>query len=245
MLCQYLRHIDLLAVYDQLPDYTPSYWGDGDLLANIQPQFRDTLAECFEVVAEVVESDLNIPSWQEMSPIDLAAEVGDFVEQSIELLDGGKGHLLPSPEDSDRDILEKFSDLILTTTYGKADFWLLNGLLIYQYDYLCWLCHKKAFNEAFEMCEIIATTRCQIQGLVTIGIDEHRKTRAATRRAKMLAEKRHAPTNTIKSKLLAEWDETSGAYESRSDFCRIIAQREGVIYRTLYSWVSRHEKEKP
>lgn len=241
-LCHYLRHIDLLTVYEQLQD-GEQYWYDGAPSANIQPQFRDTLAACFQEAADAVAS-LFVRPWEEVPPIDLASEVGDFVESSIQKLDGGTGEFLPHTDDSTRDTLNKFHSLALTDAYLAADEDQLYGLLIYQYDFLCWLYDTKAFSEAFEMCELIAETRCQLDHDWTISYGQARAERVATERAKKLAEKRHKPTNEIKANLLAEWDKDSHEYKSRADFCSVAGRLLGVKERTCGEWIAKHEKIK-
>lgn len=240
--CHDLRHIDLLTVYKQLQD-GEQYWLEGDHSANIPPQFRATLEACFVETAEVVESIFEHP-WEEVDPAELAIEVGDFIEDSIEILYREAAELLPHANDSTRDTLDKFSDLKFTNSYAAADYYQLNGILIYQYDFLCWLYEKEAFSEAFEMCEMIAETRCIIQNRYITSFSREQAKMAASERAKKLAVIRHAPTNELKTELLAEWDITSGEYKSRSDFSSIIGRRSGVKERTLYEWIAKHEKSK-
>lgn len=61
---------------------------------------------------------------------------------------------------------------------------------------------------------------------------------AASKAAKV----RHSATAEKKARLLAEWDATGGEYESRADFARIVSQREGMLYRTLYDWIAVHDR---
>lgn len=261
-LCHYLRHIDLKAVYEQLPDYTP-FWSGETPLANIQPQFRDTLAEWFDGIAEAVFDDLFGQPWEEFRPIDVAIEVGDFIERSLDELEINYAletgsfkegqfeeeedtcdKFLPRTGESTREVLDTFSVMVLTKSYDNADYWQLSGLLIYQYDYLCWLHKEESFNEAFEMCEYIARTRCKIQNIISVGFDKKYSSTAASQRAKKAATQRHAPSNEIKAQLLAEWDKDSGEYKSRADFCRVVGRISGIKERTLGEWIAKHEKSK-
>ncbi|MGG5283148.1 hypothetical protein ACQZ2G_03965 [Pseudomonas viridiflava] len=264
-ICHYLRHIDLKAVYEQLQDYTPS-WDFESPLANIQLLFRDNLAEYFDGIAEAVFDDLFGKGWEEFRPVDVAIEVGDFIENSLDELatkyafeagrfkedpdedtdadaDADAG-FLPRPDESVREALDTFWNMTLTKTYDSADYWQLSGLLIYQYDYLCWLYEKGAFSEAFEMFEFIARTRCKIQNIISVGFDKKYSSAAASQRAKKAATQRHAPSNEIKAKLLAEWDKDSGEYKSRADFCRVVGRISGIKERTLGEWIAKHEKSK-
>lgn len=77
----------------------------------------------------------------------------------------------------------------------------------------------------------------------------YRETVAAAKEAisalgRRSAKARHSPTNQQKANLLAEWDATASAYESRADFARIVSQREGIKYRTLYEWIAGHDRDK-
>lgn len=238
-LCRYLKHINILEVYEQLEEYNPYESGSG--LANIQDQFCDTLARCFEDLASVASALLAEP-WETMKPIEIAAVVGDLIEHSIELLYNGSGEDLPETGDSIRETLDSLYGLILTESYISAGIWELNSLVVYQYDFLCWLYANNHIAEAFEVCELISGTRGQIQHIEALGLQEHRGAVKATQRAQELAKKRHAPTNKLKDELLEEWATTGNQYESRADFCRIVGRRSGVLERTLSVWIARHEK---
>ena len=67
---------------------------------------------------------------------------------------------------------------------------------------------------------------------------------AISANGKRSAKVRHATTNQIKDALLIEWDATHAEYDSRADFARIISAREKMKERTLYDWITAHEKKK-
>lgn len=240
MLCRYVRYIDLLKVYEQLEDYNP-HSGESQGLSNIPEQFCETLAACFEDSAEMVSTLLAEP-WENMKPIEVAAIVGDLIEHFVELLHNDSGQEWPDHEDSVRETVDKLSGLVLTEAYTSACSWELNFLVVYQYDHLCQLWADNNISEAFEVYEIIARTRGQIQHIAALGFQEHRGAAAATKRAQELAKKRHAPTNKLKEELLEEWASTSNEYKSRADFCRIVGRRSGVLERTLSGWIAKHER---
>lgn len=55
---------------------------------------------------------------------------------------------------------------------------------------------------------------------------------------------RNAETTKLKHRLREEWDAQKHEYESRADFARIVSKREGMIERTLYDWITEHERAK-
>jgi hypothetical protein len=239
--CQYLRHIDILKAYEQLEDYNP-YSSDSLGLSNIPEQFRDTLATCLLDIAEFIER-VTSERWQGTQPIELAAMAGDIIEHVIEQLHNSAGQEWPSADDTVEKMVEKLAALPLTDTYVSAAPFELTALVIYQYDCLCWLWDNNYIPEAFEVFELIAGTRGQIQHIAALGFQEHRDAAAATQRAQELARKRHAATNKLKDQLLAEWVNTRTEYKSRADFCRIVGRRSGVLERTLSGWIANHGRD--
>ncbi|WP_312379026.1 hypothetical protein [Pseudomonas oryzihabitans] len=117
-------------------------------------------------------------------------------------------------------------------------------LLAYQYDTLCWLYDSGAFDQAFQLSEIIGATKCDLMRLCTIQLAEYKDQEDRTSVARQKAAKRWQQNNEIKARLLAEWDREGDQYESKADFCRIIAQREGLIAKTLEIWIRTHSKKK-
>ncbi|WP_312723664.1 hypothetical protein [Stutzerimonas kunmingensis] len=55
---------------------------------------------------------------------------------------------------------------------------------------------------------------------------------------------RTAESTKRKHTLLKEWDAQKHEYVSRADFARIVSKREGMIERTLYDWITKHERAK-
>lgn len=120
----------------------------------------------------------------------------------------------------------------------------LDALLIYQLDKLCLAQQASQINAVLALVPDTLAIQRDIgeregrsfsHDMLDISIKHEARQRAA---------QRHAPSNQRKATLLAEWDATSSEYESRADFARIISQREGVIYRTLYDWIAAHERTK-
>ncbi|WFS17587.1 hypothetical protein P9K38_19360 [Pseudomonas sp. 905_Psudmo1] len=250
----YLRHINLHAVYEQLPKYE---LGDvSPTLANIPPTLCDPLATHFGFLAAFTADSLEgSADWEKWASDDIAAEVSDLIESELEAL----GDLIES--DSERfactptchaplvgsaelgpgDSLESFLCFAARAAEVEgADYSMLTCLLVYQYDALCSLYTRGHMASVLAVFESIAETRESITHSLGRDIKELR----LSQEARLRAEKRHAPTNQQKSRLLAEWEATASSYESRADFARIVSQRERLKYRTLYDWIAAHDRPK-
>lgn len=120
----------------------------------------------------------------------------------------------------------------------------LDALLIYQLDGLC------GAQQAGDLDEVLALIPDMLAIQRDIGEREGRAFSSdmldisSSYEARQRAELRHKPANQQKTALLAEWDATASEYESRADFTRIVSQREGMKYRTLYEWIARHDSAK-
>ncbi|NWB48242.1 hypothetical protein [Pseudomonas gingeri] len=68
--------------------------------------------------------------------------------------------------------------------------------------------------------------------------------RKASLAASQAAHARHKDNREKKIAALKEWDQTGHEYQSRSDFARIIGNMRQIKFRTLYDWVTEHEKSK-
>jgi len=152
MLCEYLQHIDLLAVYEQLPTYEP-----GEVkprLANIPPQLCDNLAVHFEWLAEAVIESFPGRPWQEWAPIDIAAAVGDLIEDHLDAATGDFDQF----ERSGTTIATFVSDL-REWSGSDARYDYLVCLLVCQYDTLCSLYAGGDMESLLGVFESIAETR--------------------------------------------------------------------------------------
>lgn len=254
MSCMYLRHINLHAVYEQLPKYE---LGDvSPTLANIPPQLCDSLATCLGFLATfAADSVEGSTDWEKWASADIAIKVGDLIESELE----GLVNLIES--DSERfactttchspladaselgsgESLESFLCFAAKAAeVEEADYPMLSCLLLYQYDTLCSLYTRGDMASVLAVFESIAETR----EALTHGSGRDMKKLRLSQEARLRAEKRHAPTNQQKSRLLAEWEATARSYESRADFARIVSQRERLKYRTLYDWIAAHDRPK-
>lgn len=251
MLCYYLRHIDLRAVYEQLPTYEPG--AVKPKLANIPPQLCDTLAPYFIEMAEAAFDFEWLKNWRDLEPVCVAAEVGDLIESALESLEHEieretaecEWRTAISPPLADTQLnpgesLEAFLGFAsqaqdLVPTYGP-----MVCLLIYQYDALCSMYQAGQFESALSVFEAIAETRQTL----THCEERHSRDWRTSHEARERAALRHAPTNQQKAAVLTEWEATSSDYESRADFARIIGKRDRIKERTLYDWIAAHEKSK-
>jgi hypothetical protein len=259
MACYYLRHIDLYAVYEQLPEY------ECGPLANIPPPLCETLALYFELIAEeaaesyfeliaeqAAESSPLIRYWPNWDSSDLAAEVGDLIEIEIENLENERSEQAEScrapmneepliPGESLEGFLCFINDA-LSILETERDYFRLLHLLIYQYDALCSLYASGHMEAALDVFEAIAETRETLTHSHWLGRDDIRHSREARARAAL----RHAPTNQTKEAVLDEWEEYGGEYEGYSDFARIIIKRDNLklTERTVARWLSEYGKTK-
>lgn len=118
------------------------------------------------------------------------------------------------------------------------------ALLIFQLDRLCGAYQQGRLDAALHLFADIVEMERDLSGYATSS--RLRKYHARNREsiARKGAMHRHAQTNQQKSALLAEWDATASEYKSRADFTRIVSQREGLKYRTLYEWIGAHDRAK-
>jgi hypothetical protein len=242
MLCHYLRHIDLRAVYEQLPNF--EIFGSDSGLANIPWDISNRLAMHFEERAEsTLEHLYGSPKpWQDMSPIDVAAEVGDYIEHDIEELEDICSTKAPRAgvRLSPKKWAEKFSifSSSVLSTSGIQDYHLIQSLLIYQYDHLCWLHSRQSFENVLEVFEGITEATYMLSFC-------EMKTRQATEKtleAQNRAALRHQETNHQKGIALAAWDANGANVSSMAAFARARCRGFGVTERTLYAWIRDHRR---
>ena len=120
----------------------------------------------------------------------------------------------------------------------------MRAMLIVQFDWLCGYCREGNLDEAMRTFVGILETQRDISELDGSESAQFLDGFLRSINASGLAEQRHARTNQQKSNLLAEWEATASEYESRADFARIVSQREGLKYRTLYDWIAAHDRAK-
>lgn len=239
MLCKYFRYIELEQVYEQFENFT---FYTGPELANIPWQFGETLSSFFEDMADAVFGQYENDAWKGMPAIQVAAEVGDHIESDLETIASIAEIALPSRRASAKTVIERVTILSIHASFRSFDYWQTSSLLIYQYDLLCWLYSKDKIAEAFQVYELILRTFGELSATFALSVSSETQTKAVSNLARERAQKRHAPTNKIKSALLAEWDKNLTEYKSRADFSRIVSQRDGLLYRTVYDWIARHDR---
>lgn len=236
MPCEYFKYINLLEVYDQLEEFR---FFTGPDLSNIQYQFGESLSWCFEELSYAAFTECEEDAWKAFPAAEVADAVGSLIKADLERIAKVAGISIPSRRTSGRTAIGKLTILSIHASFGDFDYWQKTSLMVYQYDLLCWLYSKNKIEEAFEVYELIIKNRGDIAAAFALSAVSAEKSELARERAR----KRHAPTNKIKLDLLAEWDRTSKEYKSRADFCRIVAQREGLLYRTVYDWIARHDRD--
>ncbi|MGF7115520.1 hypothetical protein QF017_005038 [Pseudomonas laurylsulfatiphila] len=241
MLCEHFRYIDLENIYEQLDSFNSL---ESSKLSNIQEQFTDTLSFCFEELAYVAQDQDDENDWRSLPPIQVGTDVGDIIEANLEQIATAAEISLPSRRASATTAIEKLTTLSIHASFGEFDYWQKTSLLVYQYDLLCWLYSKDKIKEAFEVYELILRTYGELAASYALSHSFEKQIEIASNIARERAQKRHAPTNKIKTELLTEWDKTSGEYKSRADFCRIVARRDGIKERTLQEWIQSYERDR-
>jgi hypothetical protein len=247
MVCYYLRHIDLHAVYEQLPNYEPGHLRPS--LANIPPPLCDTLALYFEQIAEVAaESSPLFPYWHQWDSSDLAAEVGGLIEIEIEHLGQDASCLAPTDEEvlTHGEMLGSFLSFIndaLSILETESNYFPLLCLLVYQYDALCSLYASGHMEAALGVFESIAEARETLTHSHWLSRKERMKKLMRSDEARERAALRHAPSNQRREAVLREWKEYGREYKGHSDFARIIIRRDNLqlTERTVARWVSDYE----
>lgn len=120
----------------------------------------------------------------------------------------------------------------------------LDALLIYHLDKLCGAQRTGQVDEVLALIPDMLAIQHDIGEREGRAFSHDMLELSTKHEARQRAELRHKPTNQRKVTLLAEWDATASEYESRADFARIVSQREGMKYRTLYDWIAIHDRTK-
>lgn len=237
MICSYLRHIDLAAVYRELDSYAIGLTDEP--LANIHPAISSQVAILLEMRANstmaIFYSERS--EWEKLSPIHVAAEVSDYIERDIEALADRWG--LPPPfrnELPDAEWLEQFQHFAaMAVGVGQADYFELQALLVCLYDCACWIYERKDIDGLMIVLagvEEVATELAHIEARGYMPI----------MRAKAAANKRHEETNNQRSLALANWDENGAKYSSKTAFSELNHKQYDVKPVTLLRWITQHQK---
>lgn len=240
MFCKYMRHIDLLAVYEQLDDFN-----QGALLnlANIPMSISFALADLLEERAEATIEDIyGHSSWRNLPPIDVATAVGRCIEHEIENL----AATLPpeaAPPASRRLSAPKWLDRFGMFTAGAVssqspNYWQMHSLLICQYDCACWLYKRKDYDGAMSVlgCYFGAV------GVASALTSCYGANRSDQQRVAAAA--RHQTTNQQRKSAVVDWEAYGNKVSSMAAFARSRHKDFGVTERTLYEWIRNHRKTK-
>lgn len=240
MVCYYLRHIDLHAVYEQLPAYQPG----GSSLANIPPQLCVFLALYFEELAEIAADGLEgFPDWRDWAPCQIAAEVGDLIESELEGIEMSTS--CPAPSAEVGLVPGKVLDSLLcfateANTIRGADYLALLCLLVYQYDALCSIYAVGDMDSALALFESIAETR----ETLTHCQELHARDYIRSREAKARAAVRHQETNAHRTEAIEQWNAGGHQFSSMRAFARNRFKEFGVTdYMTVYNWLRQARRE--
>lgn len=237
MPCKYFKHIDIEAIYEQLGKFD----SESESLANIPTVFMDNVAFCFENLAlEVADPEEDDPL-NNIDPAVLAAKVSQLIEDCLDDLSKESTIALPEDDEDGLDRVYIIDSFAMWDSFQDDSLVRKLVLVSLEYDTLCWLYDTDDFYSAFTMTQIIARSFTYLERCYTLQVQECERRNSASLSARERAKKRHSATNEKKERLIKEWSDSSSEYKSRADFCRIISQREGMLYRTLYEWISRHD----
>tara|TARA_R110000868_G_scaffold6539_1_gene36874 strand:+ start:1791 stop:2531 length:741 start_codon:yes stop_codon:yes gene_type:complete len=242
MYCQYLRHIDLQSIYESLTDPDNQYLGKP--LPGIPHSVSNTLTMLLEdhadmVIQSMYDEDAN---WQLFHPADLAAEVGDSIEQDIEQLglwcseESGMEASLPAVlnNDSAAEWILPLQTISIYASFSEHHWQQQRSLLICQYDFLCWLHSTGDFDSAMEVFDLI------VQTLDSTSFQEMKGRRSEQSRD--AAAVTHKKNREQKAAALNEWDKHGAKVSSMAAFARARHKDFGVTERTLYTWVREHRR---
>lgn len=237
MICSYLRHIDITAVYRDIFSFDTDF-ADGPL-PNIHPAIYPQAAILFELRADsTMESFYSERSqWINLNPIFIAAEVSDYIEADIESLAGQYNMIPPSyTELSDDEWLEQFQSFAAVAVGGgKADYFELQALMLCLYDCACWLYERRDIDELMGVIARVEEVAGQLAHIEALDSMPSRQARGA-------ALKRHEETNNQRGLALANWDENGAKYSSKTAFSERNHKLYDVKPVTLLRWITQHQK---
>lgn len=240
MLCEYLRHIDLLAVYEQMPSFQMQ---DASPLGNIPQPLCETLAAYFVELAEIATEDEHGIEWHRLAPLDVAVAVGDFIESELEHLTCGTTWpaLFAEEQLDPGKALQTFLSFASeANTNSGTDYPAMACLLIYQYDALCSLYASGHHESSLEVFESIAETRESLAHCLELGGRQLQR----SHEARTVAAARHREGNEQRAVALADWEAEGHKFSSMRAFARECFKRYGVTdFMTVYNWLRRARKE--
>jgi hypothetical protein len=244
MYCEYLRHIDLQSVYERLADADNHYLGE--TLPDIPHSVSNTLSMLLEDHAHMVIQNMygEDADWQRFHPVDIAAEVGDSIEQDIEELclwcseASGAEVCFPSVTNnpSAAQWIEPIEVLSIYASLSVEHWQQQRSLLICQYDFLCWLHRLGDFDSALEVFDLI------VQTLDSTTFQEMKGRRSE--QSRNAAAVTHQNNRQQKAAALNEWDKHGANMSSVAAFARARHKDFDVTERTVVAWISEHRKQK-
>lgn len=244
-LCSYFRSIDLLLVYKQLDDFHAGYSETG--LGNIPESMSHILSGHLEERAYSTFEHLYNENfdWRALRPIDIAAEVGDYLERDLEQLESACSIKAPSPNSKlpAPKWLDKFN-LFVNAALNESteDYFLLQALYLYQYDCICWLHETNNATGIVQTLEDLTDTTYALANFESRHIGAELAIRKRSDEARDRAAIRHKETNQQKVAAIAAWEEHGANVSSKAAFARARWKEFGVTERTLYGWIRAHSK---
>lgn len=235
MICSYLHHIDITAVYREIYQTHCAH----ERFSNIHPAIYEQAAILFELRAEsVMEGFYSEKStWMNLDPAYIAAEVSDYIEADIEALFERCNKTLPIyTELSDAEWFDQLQVLAaLAFGVGDADYFELQALMLCLYDCACWLHERRDIDALMEVLARVEETASQIAHIELLND-------IPTIQARSAAEKRHKDTNNQRALALADWNENGAKYSTKTAFAERNHRKYSVKQITLMRWITQHQK---
>lgn len=238
MICSYLRHIDITAVYRDI--FSSDAWPPDDgTLANIHPKIYWQASMLLEMRADsTMENFYSEKSrWINLHPECIAAEVSDYIEADIDSLASQYNMIAPlCTELSDAEWLKQFQNFAELAACGdKVDYFEMEALMLCLYDCACWLYERRDMDGLMAVLSRVE----QVSGRLAHIEGEDFKSCIQARRA---ASKRHEETNKQRALALARWDEDGAKYSSKTAFSELNHKQYDVKPVTLLRWITKHQK---
>ncbi len=237
MICRYLRHIDLIAAYQELNSYNLGHGAYA--LANIHHDLSVTVAIQLEsrAVSTIELLYGSLDAWRDPHPADVAAEVSDYIERDMEELADRCGIPLPACEElTDDEWLEQFQAFAAVAVCGgTADYFELQALLLCLYDCACWLHGRGDIEGLMSILPMIEEAAAGIARALE-------EDAAPSRQARNAAKKRHAESNRQRELAIADWLKNGATYSSKSAFSRLKCKEYDVLPTTLLRWITAHQQ---
>lgn len=240
---QYIRFIDIGEICAAISTFRANGGVRTEALQTVPIQMARSVVEVFCNFIKHPDLRLFGSVPKKITPKELAGLIDEALASVWEVIPGqrrraSKRNPKGLPDQPDRFVYQEIVGR--TCTERPA----LDALLIYQLDRLCGAWQAGQVDEVLALIPDMLAIQRDIGDREGRSFSGEMLELAGSHEARQRAALRHEPTNQRKAAMLTEWDATASEYESRADFARIVSQREGLKYRTLYDWIAVHDRTK-